>query len=290
MKRTLFLSLLLSVVGLPLHAVEWNSETTGDQIISEDVSISGTPNVGNLTFRGDSTLTGGNIGGSGQLTVESGTVVFDGVSRPMAEGTITIESGATLKLTNGAKLVRDDAWTRDVKVHIYGTLKIDNIQYQDGQLGCMGLNSAEFMMHGSSSAATSPRLEITESGTSSRGIKLMTAGSFYTIAVAAEKNFNWFSETSGEIVGQETLDISSAGGSKLYLEAGKDATFKLGKDIGAGLGIIKTGQGVLELNSTLNISGAGRNISVEQGTLRWGDNANIQSAGEGFFCAAKRHL
>ena len=83
MKRTLFLSLLLGAVTLPLYAVEWNTATSGNQSVAEDVTVNADVNVGDITFNGDSTVSGsGSIGGSGNLTVNSGTVVFDGVSRP----------------------------------------------------------------------------------------------------------------------------------------------------------------------------------------------------------------
>ena len=284
MKRTLALSLILAALLSPLYAAEWNSSTSGDQTVAENVTVTGTASVGNITFNGDSVVSGsGSIGGSGNITVTSGTVVFDGVSRPNSTGNITIASGATLELINGAQLVQSN-WTNVVSVDIRGTLKLEDMKYGSGQLGGMGINAAYLKMYGSTTTVdASPRLEITKSGTSDRGVKLMTAGAFYTIAVADNVDFSW---TKGNIENDATspssIVIGNASGSKLYLETGVGATFSLGKDIGAGLGIIKTGEGVLELNSTLSISGTGRALSVDEGTLRWGESARITSVGEGF--------
>ena len=281
MKRTLFLSLLLSVVGLPLHAVEWNSETTGNQIISEDVSISGTANVGNLTFRGDSTLTGGNIGGSGHLTVESGTVVFDGVSRGSSVGNVSVAAGATLEVKNGAQILQNTNHNSTSVVTVNGTLKVDSLQY-GGSLGklhdnvnCEGFTDA-LVLNGGESAATGPRVEVTESGSATIGARLNGWGVFFTFAVADGKNFSWNASGNGNVVAH------NGAGSVLVLEAGEGATFTLGKHIGTGLTLSKTGTGTLVLNSTLNLD-SGRRISIENGTVKFGDNAAITSAGDGFF-------
>ncbi|MBQ6941321.1 MAG: hypothetical protein IJN23_02020 [Akkermansia sp.] len=281
MKRTLALSLILAALAMPLKAVEWSSETTGDQTVTEDVTVTGTANVGNITFNGDSTVSGsGSIGGSGNLTVSSGTVVFDGVSRPGSTGNITIAAGATLELKNEAVLVQSE-WTNTANVNISGTLKVENLKYGIGQLGGMGSNSWLFKMYGGSTADAAARLEITKSGEATRGVKLQTSGTCYTVAVSAGQTFSWINET-GESTGIDTIDASSASGSRLTLEAGAGATFILHKDIGSGLTVDKTGEGVLVVNSTVNISGEQRCLEVSNGTLRLGENANIQSVGTSF--------
>ncbi len=285
MKRTLALSLILAALVMPLKAVEWTSETTGDQTVTENVTVTGTANVGNITFNGSSTVSGtGSIGGNGAISVNSGTVVFDGVSRPMGSGSISIASGATLELKGSgqdkAALVQS-GWTNSVSVALYGTLKIENLKYGEGQLGGMGSNSSNIKMYGGSTPDAAPRLEITKSGESTRGVKLMTGGTFYTVAVSAGQTFSWINET-GESTGIDPLDVSSASGSRLSLEAGEGATFILHKNIGAGITVDKTGSGVLVLNSTVNISGPERCLAVSNGTLRLGENANLQSVGTGF--------
>lgn len=285
MKRTLALSLILAALTMPLQAVEWTSATTGDQTVTEDVTVTGTATVGNITFNGDSTVSGsGSIGGNGNISVNSGTVVFDGVSRPMGSGNISIASGATLELKSSeqdkAALVQS-AWTGDVNVALYGTLKIENLKYGEGQLGGMGSNSGKFIMYGGATADAAARLEITKSGEATRGVKLQTSGTFYTVAVSAGQTFSWINET-GESTGIDTIDSSAAGGSRFSLEAGEGATFILHKNIGSGLTVDKTGEGVLVVNSTINISGAERCLVVSNGTLRLGENANFQSVGTGF--------
>ena len=65
MKRTLALSLILAALLSPLHAAEWNSSTSGDQTVAENVTVTDTATVGNITFTGDSVVSGtGSIGGS----------------------------------------------------------------------------------------------------------------------------------------------------------------------------------------------------------------------------------
>ncbi len=284
MKRTFALSLLLSALAVAQGAVEWNSTTSGDQTVSGDVLVTGTANVGNITFTGDSTVSGsGTIGGSGAVSVNAGTVVFDGVSRKMGSGIIRVASGATLELRSSeqdkAGLVQD-GWTNSASVELRGTLKVENLKYGQGQLGGMGSNSWLFTMYGGDTYDTSSRLEITKTGEATRGVKLQNTG-FFTVAVAAGQTFSWINET-GESTGIDTLDVSAASGSRLMLEAGDDATFILHKNIGAGVTLDKTGNGVLELNSTVNISGVERRLVVSAGTLRLGENANIQAVGYGF--------
>lgn len=281
MKRTLFLALILSVALLPVHAVEWNSETSGDQTISENVTVTGTATVGNITFNGNSTVSGsGAIGGSGDLTVNSGTVVFDGVSRPAAEGRITVEAGASLEVKGGAKLLKNSHNSASI-VTVNGTLKVESLDY-GGSLGSLHDNVAvegytdALILNGGASAASGPRVEVTESGKASVGARLNGWGTFFTFAVAAGKDFSWNASTNGNVVAYDRA------GSVLVLEAGEDATFTLGKHIGTGLTIEKTGSGTLVLNSTLNID-SGRRINISAGTVRFGESASISSAGDGFF-------
>lgn len=284
MKRTLALSLILAALTMPLKAVEWTSATTGDQTVAEDVTVTGTATVGNITFNGDSTVSGsGSIGGTGNLTVNSGTVVFDGVSRPEGAGNITVASGATLEIKNGSKLLKSTHNTSST-VTVNGTLKVEDLSY-GGSFGKLhdnvavsGYNDA-LILNGGSSAATGPRVEITETGSATMGARLNGYGVYFTFAVSAGKEFSWNTSGNGNVSAQ------SGAGSVLVLEAGKDATFTLGKNIGTGLTIDKTGEGTLVLNSTLNID-SGRRINIGSGTVKFGENAAISSAGDGFFVNA----
>ena len=281
MKRTLALSLILAALAMPLKAVEWTLATTGDQTVTEDVTVTGTAPVGNITFNGDSTVSGsGSIGGSGNLNVNSGTVVFDGVSRPDGAGNITVASGATLEIKNGSKLLKS-THNSTSQVTVNGTLKVENLAY-GGSLGCLHDNVAvngytdALILNGGSSAASGPRVEITESGSATVGARLNGYGVFFTFAVSAGKTFSW------NVSGNGNVSAQSGAGSVLVLDAGKDATFTLGKNIGTGLTIDKTGEGTLVLNSTLNID-SGRRINIGSGTVKFGANAAISSAGDGFF-------
>lgn len=287
MKRTLALSLILAALAMPLKAVEWSSETTGDQTVTENVTVTGTANVGNITFNGDSTVSGsGSIGGTGNLTVNSGTVVFDGVSRPEGEGNITVASGATLEIKNNARLLKSGGEIHNSSsiVTVNGTLKVQDLSY-GGSFGNLhdnvavnGYNDA-LILNGGSSAASGPRVEITETGSATMGARLNGWGVYFTFAVSAGKEFSWNASGNGNVSAQ------SGAGSVLVLEAGKDATFTLGKNIGTGLTIDKTGEGTLVLNSTLNID-SGRRINISSGTVKFGANAAISSAGDGFFVNA----
>lgn len=287
MKRTLALSLILAALAMPLKAVEWSSETTGDQTVTEDVTVTGTANVGNITFNGDSTVSGsGSIGSSGNLTVNSGTVVFDGVSRPAGAGNITVASGATLEIKNNARLLKSGEGIHNSSsiVTVNGTLKVQDLSY-GGSFGNLhdnvavsGYNDA-LILNGGSSAASGPRVEITETGSATMGARLNGYGVYFTFAVSAGKEFSWNASGNGNVSAQ------SGAGSVLVLEAGKDATFTLGKNIGTGLTINKTGEGTLVLNSTLNID-SGRRINIGSGTVKFGENAAISSAGDGFFVNA----
>lgn len=280
MKRTLFLSLVLGAAMLPLQAVEWNSSTIGNQSVAEDVTVNGDVNIGDITFTDDSTVSGtGSITGSGNLVVDSGTVVFDGVSRPNSTGNITVAAGATLEITDGTRLLTL-THNQDSVVTVNGTLRVANLGY-GGSLGSLRDNigaewgSDSFILNGATSAATGPRIEITESGSATIGARLNGWGSYFTFAVAAGKDFSWNASDNGNVLAYESA------GSVLVLEAGEDATFVLGKDIGTGLTIQKTGTGTLVLNSTINLDG-GRMLSIVDGTVKFGDNAHIASAGSGF--------
>lgn len=285
MKRTLALSLILAALLSPLHAAEWNSSTSGDQTVAENVTVTDTANVGNITFTGDSVVSGsGSIGGSGNITVNSGTVVFDGVSRPNSTGNITIASGATLEVKNGAQILTTGGHNASSVVTVNGTLKVEALNY-GGSLGnlhdnigvqgyteSLVLNSPNY----ASSAAVCSRVEITESGSATIGARLNGWGTYFTFAVAAGKDFSWNASDNGRVLTHD------GAGSVLVLEAGEGATFTLGKNIGTGLSINKNGAGALVLNSTLNLDG-GRRININSGTVKFGDSARITSAGDGFF-------
>lgn len=276
MKRTLALSLILAALLSPLSAAEWNSSTTGDQTVAENVTVTGTANVGSITFTGDSVVSGtGSIGGSGNITVNSGNVVFDGVSRPGSKGNITIAAGATLEIKNGAKILESSGHNASSVVTVNGTLKVQNLNY-GGSLGNLHDNvgvsgyTESFVVNGGG------RVEITETGSASIGARLNGWGQYFTFAVADGKDFSWVASGNGNVV------ASDHAGSVLVLEAGVGATFKLGKNIGTGLTVQKSGAGTLVLNSTLNLD-EGRRIDISSGTVKFGDNARITSAGDGFF-------
>ena len=276
MKRTLALSLILAALLSPLHAAEWNSSTSGDQTVAENVTVTDTASVGNITFTGDSVVSGsGSIGGSGNITVNSGTVVFDGVSRPNSTGNITIASGATLEIKNGAKLLTNGWHNASSVVTVNGTLKVQYLNY-GGSLGNLHDNIGMENFTESLVVNGGGRVEITESGTATIGARLNGWGAYFTFAVAAGKDFSWNASDNGRVLTHD------GAGSVLVLEAGEGATFTLGKNIGTGLSINKNGAGTLVLNSTLNLDG-GRRININSGTVKFGDNARITSAGDGFF-------
>lgn len=281
MKRTLTLSLLLAALLAPLQAAEWNASTTGDQVIAEDIQVTETANVGNITFNGDSVVSGsGSIGGSGHLTVNSGTVVFDGVSRSSSTGHITVAAGATLEITKGARLLTGSHNTSSV-VTVNGTLKVEHLNY-GGSLGSLQDNvgvqgySDALVLNGGETAASGPRVEITESGSATIGARLNGWGRFFTFAVADGKEFDWRKSGNGNVIAYD------GAGSVLVLEAGEDATFTLGKNIGTGLSINKTGMGTLVLNGGIHLD-SGRSLSINEGTVKFGASANITSVGNGFY-------
>ena len=276
MKRTLTLSLILSALLSPLYAAEWNSYTTGNQTVAENVTVTDSANVGNITFTGDSVVSGtGSIGGSGNLTVNSGTVVFDGVSRPNSTGNITIASGASLEIKNGAKLLTNSWHNSSSVVTVNGTLKLESLEY-GGSLGNLHDNigvqdyTDSFIVNGGG------RIEITENGSATIGARLNGWGAYFTFAVAEGKSFSWNASTNGNVIAYNDA------GSVLVLDAGEGATFSLGKNIGTGLTIQKTGTGTLVLNSTINLD-SGRRLNIAAGTVKFGTNASIVSAGDGFF-------
>ena len=275
MKRTLFLSLLLGAVTLPLYAVEWNTATSGNQSVAEDVTVNADVNVGDITFNGDSTVTGtGSIGGSGNLTVNSGTAVFDGVSRPNSTGNITIASGASLEIKNGAKLLTNGWHNSSSVVTVNGTLKLESLGY-GGSLGNLHDNIGVENYTDSLIVNGGGRIEITEDGSATIGARLNGWGAYFTFAVAEGKSFSWNASTNGNVIAH------NGAGSVLVLDAGEGATFSLGKNIGTGLTIQKSGTGTLVLNSTINLD-EGRMLSIVDGTVKFGDNAHIASAGSGF--------
>ena len=283
MKRTLFLSLILSVALLPVHALEWNSSTSENQTVSEDVTVTGEAPVGDITFDGDSTVSGeGSIGGSGTLTVNSGTVVFDGVSRT-GTGNITIESGATLEAKNSAKLLSTEY--NNATVTVKGTLKLYGMSYEAGGLGALKSNSEALVLVGNEQYASSPRLEITGSGEADRGVTLQDkgGGKFFTVALSGgglEFSWNKFFVTENGVTSEYGKVESVAGrGNALIFDVGKDSVFTLNKDIGAGLRLAKTGEGTLVVNGTINLE-SGRWLAVDSGTLKLGDDVVVTSFGD----------
>ncbi|MBQ4614503.1 MAG: hypothetical protein IJB31_06210 [Akkermansia sp.] len=270
--------LLAALLALPLSAVEWTTETTGDQTVTENVTVTGTAPVGNITFNGGdgSTITvsgDGSIGNSGNLTVSSGTVVIDGVSRTGSNGSIQVSAGAALELVNGTQILTTNYNNASV-VDIYGTLKVEKLQYQEGNLGALRDNTGSIKMYDGS------RLEITGGGEATVGVSFQGWGATYTIALAsgAEDALRTMSWNTSQT---RAFTANSGGGCKLIAEVGEYAQLTLNKSIGTGLALDKTGKGELVLNGTVNLD-SGRGISVVDGTLKLGDNANITSAGSWF--------
>lgn len=270
--------LLAALLALPLSAVEWTTETTGDQTVTENVTVTGTAPVGNITFNGGdgSTITvsgDGSIGNSGNLTVSSGTVVIDGVSRTGSNGNIQVSAGAALELVNGTQILTTNYNNASV-VDIYGTLKVEKLQYEAGNLGALRDNTDSIKMYDGS------RLEITGGGEATVGVSFQGWGATYTIALAsgaedALRTMSWNTSETG------AFTANNGGGCKLIAEVGEYAQLTLNKSIGTGLALDKTGKGELVLNGTVNLD-SGRGISVVDGTLKLGDNANITSAGSWF--------
>lgn len=278
--------LLAALLALPLSAVEWTTETTGDQTVTENVTVTGTAPVGNITFNGGAgstiTVSGeGSIGGSGNLTVSSGTVVFDGVSHPAAAGDVTIAAGATLDLRNEAQIFDSTNHNNNSIVNLTGTLIVESLKYGTGNLGKLQYTNVGtwgdstgkkvFSMHGGS------RLEISGGGDTELGVNFISGwGVTYTIALLAGEsadNIRTFAWNSGG----RSFSSEAGYGSALKLEVGEHAQFTLGMDIGAGLKIEKTGKGELVLNNTINLE-SGRDIWILDGTLTLGENAQINSA------------
>ena len=293
MKRTLFLSLLLASIALPLHAdVEWDADTTVSGDITENIIISESPSsLGNLTFDGGSgseiTVQGAdgsdvNLSGNGTLHVKSGTVIFDGVSRTGSTGNITIDAGATLKLQDSTILSTE---YHGAVVTVKGTLYSEGLGYSTtsgvlGSLGAIKDNVGSLVLYGSDSAQDCTRIVITKDSSATIGVKLQPTGwtgYFFGITVAEGVDFNWAASGNG------SFNADAANGCAVILCAEDGATFTMGKNVGAGVKLVKTRSGELIINSTINLSGTGRHISIEDGTLTLATEANIQSAGEGVF-------
>lgn len=288
MKRTLALSLILAALAMPLKAVDWTSATTGDQTVTENVTVTGTATVGNIIFNGNSTVSGaGSIGGSGNLTVNNGTVVFDGVSRSDSTGNITIAAGATLVLKNGAQVLNDERNTTS-RIVLNGTLKVENLQYGTGNLGSIWDNTSDYpasyedndSLWGTIQLNNGGRLEVTKGGKASIGVFIDGSGSVGTIAFLssgtadAANTFTWAASDDGKIV------TKSGQGNGLKFEVGEYAQFVLEKEFRGALKLEKVGAGELVIDSTVNLE-SGRYIWVGEGTLTLGQNANITSAGDG---------
>ena len=248
-------------------AMQWTSASKGDRFISRDVVVSGTAAVGNLTFLADSTVTqdtenGGALGGSGKLIVSAGQVVFDGVSRSASSGAISIAAGASLELKNGAQVLHtsNHLGSSDTVVTVAGTLKLESLQYREGNLGCLRDNTGSLVLVGGETKAAGARVELTESGSATIGMQLQGEDSYFTVAVADGKKFEWKSSEDGAIQ-------TSGDGNTLVLEAGKDATFSIAKAISADISLEKTGSGLLELSNTI-LLGKEAGITVSEGTLK----------------------
>ncbi len=257
-------------------AMQWTSASKGDRFISRDVVISGTATVGNLTFLADSCVSqnaesGGTLGGSGTLTVSAGDVVFDGVSRKESTGNISIAAGSSLELKNGAQILHTTSYLGSTTVKVAGTLKLESLQYAEGNLGCLRDNAGSLELIGGETKADGARVELTADGSATIGVKLTGKDAYFTMAVADGKKFEWKASATGEI---QTTDS----GNTLVLEAGKDAVFTIEKVIPAAISLEKTGSGLLEFKNDLQLD-KDAGVTVSEGTLKLAGKDNSIGTG-----------
>lgn len=215
-----------------------------------------------------------NWNGNGNLAISgSGSRVELTGTRNSDSGTITIGDGATLAVTGGGSLF--NAWNSSPVVNVNGTLVVDSLAYDSGNLGQLRDNSNALIMFGGS------RLLIQQSGAATRGITINGWGSVVTIAVADNVNFTWNKSPYGST--PEIAPIATQygeSGSRLVFEVGNNSTFTCNKVLPAGCGYSKTGAGALILNevSSLGSSDYSRTFNLEGGTLRYGVDAALGAA------------
>lgn len=259
----------------PAKPLKWNAQSgSGDRYVTRDASVTGTANLGNLIFNDSSTVTGTDltscISGNGHLTINNGTVVFDGVSRTGTSGDITINAGTILELKNGAKMYSDTEYNSSSKVSVHGTLKVESLEYGKGNLGCLRDNLGALDLYDGA------RVEISGADTTATiGVTMYGDKARYTIALADNSVFDWLASGNNNI---ETAN--GAADNILVLETGENATFSLGKSVSGALSLHKTGAGRLEIQGGINLD-SNSEVQVLGGTMHIAETASITSLGKG---------
>ncbi len=258
----------------PTEPLVWNAQSgSGDRYVTRDASVTGTANLGNLIFNDSSTVTRTDltscISGDGSLTVNNGTVVFDGVSRTGTSGDITINAGTTLELKNGAKMYSDTTYNSSSKVRVHGTLKVESLEYGKGNLGCLRDNLGALDLYDGA------RVEISGADTTATiGVTMYGDKAQYTIALADNSRFVWGAKD------HNLVTAAGASDNTLVLETGENATFSLGKSVSGALSLHKTGAGRLEIQGGINLD-SNSEVQVLGGTMHIAETASITSLGKG---------
>ena len=258
----------------PAKPLEWNAQSgSGVRYVTRDASVTGTANLGDLIFNDSSTVTRTDltscISGNGNLTVNNGTVVFDGVSRTGTSGNITINAGTTLELKNGAKMYSGSVYNGSSVVSVHGTLKVESLQYSAGNLGNLRDNLGALDLYDGA------RVEISGADTEATiGVTMYGDKAQYTIALADNSRFVW-KDNNNDLV---TAD--GAADNTLVLETGENATFSLGKSVSGALSLHKTGAGRLEIQGEINLD-SNSEVQVRGGTMHIAEKASIRSMGKG---------
>ncbi len=258
----------------PAKPLEWNAQSgSGDRYVTRDASVTGTANLGNLIFNDSSTVTRTDltscISGNGSLTVNNGTVVFDGVSRTGTSGNITINAGTTLELKNGAKMYSDSVYNGSSVVSVHGTLKVESLQYSAGNLGCLRDNLGALDLYDGA------RVEISGADTTATiGVTMYGDKAQYTIALADNSSFVWSANDYNLVTADGAADNT------LVLETGENATFSLEKSVSGALSLHKTGAGRLEIQGGISLD-SNSEVQVLGGTMHIAETASITSLGKG---------
>lgn len=228
--------------------------------LSGQVGGTGTINInaGEVTFSGTIATTGRTI------NINGGQVVISGASSQSywdAGGNINIAAGSSLAIRSGGALFcrSSESGNTAGTVTVSGTLSLENFGWGNGEssLGCLGYTPSNFVLENGA------RLEITETGTSGRGITMNGWGAVYTIAVANGKTFTWNRDLDAYA---NVLTAGTEAGCALLLEVGAGATMNMGKEINSGLALTKSGAGQLMYNGSISLS-ANRNLHVKEGNM-----------------------
>ena len=256
----------------PAKPLKWNAQSgSGERYVTRDASVTGTANLGDLIFNGSSTVTRTDstscISGNGSLTVNNGTVVFDGVSRTGTSENITINSDTTLELKNGAKMYSDTTHNSSSTVSVHGTLKVESLQYSAGNLGNLRDNLGALDLYDGA------RVEISGADTEATiGVTMYGDKARYTIALADNSRFDWRAN------GHNLVTAAGAADNILVLETGENATFSLGKSVSGALSLHKTGAGRLEIQDGINLD-SNSEVQVLGGTMHIAETASITTLG-----------